>query len=366
MKKKICPYCDQVMKHSCYCGFCRRVVLHPKEQEINYYLNERHPRHEEDCSYHGSLPGEQEAGNRAASAGGKRPAPARPSPAKSAPASTTSVSASQTARTKSAAKKTSPSLSPMPSPKPVNAKGRQKWASIKVVLVIYIISMVLGGLGKFRENFRSTRTSEPENVAANLRVSTSPDDAAYGWETERYSWERTDEQVKEAGIACNAYGHLPVEFEELSSEITGQLAAADYLISPWSRWSSNQDQDSYTSFNTYYDCDVSRADKDCGVLSLLYDTATEELHGVVLYSEDQDEIRQISECVINAFRSQGTLSDGIDAGQTINSLFENAQEDVIMLLEAEGLEITLRIYSYEDYKDYGISFYAAGYYTDPS
>lgn len=254
----------------------------------------------------------------------------------------------------------------MSSPKPANAKGRQKWASIKVVLVIYIISMVLGGLGKFRENFRSTRTPEPENVAANLRVSTSPDDAAYGWETERYSWERTDEQVKEAGIACNAYGHLPVEFEELSSAITGQLAAADYLISPWSRWSSNQDQDSYTSFNTYYDCDVFRADKDCGVLSLLYDTATEELHGVVLYSEDQDEIRQISECVINAFRSQGTLSDGIDAGQTINSLFENAQEDSLMLLEADGLEITLRIYTYEDYKDYGISFYAAGYYTDPS
>ena len=42
MKKKICPICDTELKNGTYCRVCRKRVLHPKVEERNYYLNERH------------------------------------------------------------------------------------------------------------------------------------------------------------------------------------------------------------------------------------------------------------------------------------------------------------------------------------
>ena len=53
MKTKVCPCCDQPIQ-GIYCKGCRKIVLHPVEQNIHYYLNERHPEHETDCSYHGN------------------------------------------------------------------------------------------------------------------------------------------------------------------------------------------------------------------------------------------------------------------------------------------------------------------------
>lgn len=53
MKQKYCPYCDQKMTSDFYCEGCRRIVLHPYEQDVDYYLNERHPQNETDCLYHG-------------------------------------------------------------------------------------------------------------------------------------------------------------------------------------------------------------------------------------------------------------------------------------------------------------------------
>lgn len=46
MKQKYCPYCDQKMKISHYCQECRRIVWQPYEQNVDYYLNERHPQSE--------------------------------------------------------------------------------------------------------------------------------------------------------------------------------------------------------------------------------------------------------------------------------------------------------------------------------
>ena len=52
MKQKYCPYCDQKMKISHYCQECRRIVWQPYEQNVDYYLNERHPQSEKNCLYH--------------------------------------------------------------------------------------------------------------------------------------------------------------------------------------------------------------------------------------------------------------------------------------------------------------------------
>ena len=51
MKDKYCPYCDQKMTSGLYCKGCKRIVLHPYWQDVDYYLNERHPQQETDCLY---------------------------------------------------------------------------------------------------------------------------------------------------------------------------------------------------------------------------------------------------------------------------------------------------------------------------
>lgn len=52
MKKRICPICDQVMHSAHYCSACRSWVKEPYIMEVNYYLNESHPKTEAECSYH--------------------------------------------------------------------------------------------------------------------------------------------------------------------------------------------------------------------------------------------------------------------------------------------------------------------------
>ena len=56
MKDKYCPYCDQTLTSGLYCKGCKRIVLHPYWQDVDYYLNERHPQQETDCLYHNSGP----------------------------------------------------------------------------------------------------------------------------------------------------------------------------------------------------------------------------------------------------------------------------------------------------------------------
>ncbi len=51
MKTKVCPCCDQPMT-GIYCKGCRKIVLNPVEQNIQYYLNTRHPDYDHDCTFH--------------------------------------------------------------------------------------------------------------------------------------------------------------------------------------------------------------------------------------------------------------------------------------------------------------------------
>lgn len=60
MKKRICPVCDSEMKWGHFCFGCRQWIREPKIVEVNYYLNERHPRGETDCLYHNGPEAEKE------------------------------------------------------------------------------------------------------------------------------------------------------------------------------------------------------------------------------------------------------------------------------------------------------------------
>lgn len=52
MIRRICPVCDRVMSLPHYCLTCRQFVRKPWIRDVNYYLNESHPREDHGCSYH--------------------------------------------------------------------------------------------------------------------------------------------------------------------------------------------------------------------------------------------------------------------------------------------------------------------------
>ncbi len=52
MKKRLCPVCDGEMKWGHFCFGCRQWIREPKIVEVNYYLNESHPKWETACLYH--------------------------------------------------------------------------------------------------------------------------------------------------------------------------------------------------------------------------------------------------------------------------------------------------------------------------
>lgn len=52
MIQRICPICDQTMKSAHYCRKCHRWIKNPHVSDVGYYLNERHPAGETECTYH--------------------------------------------------------------------------------------------------------------------------------------------------------------------------------------------------------------------------------------------------------------------------------------------------------------------------
>ena len=126
MMQRICPVCDQVMKHAHYCSACRSWVKDPVYMNVTYYLNERHPEHETHCSYHNEDPNPVKNGT------GKQKAAYKPAkPAVNTPRTT------ETADRKMTAKKTDA--------KTQNPVKKLVFLYVFIVVLFWIISLV-GGL----------------------------------------------------------------------------------------------------------------------------------------------------------------------------------------------------------------------------
>lgn len=70
----VCPICDHKMKSRHFCANCRSYIKEPFTREVTYYLNERHPSDEADCTYH-----QREERQGVLTGGYGNPAPNRPS-----------------------------------------------------------------------------------------------------------------------------------------------------------------------------------------------------------------------------------------------------------------------------------------------
>ena len=346
MKKNVCPYCDQVMKHPGYCSFCRRPVLHPETREINYYLNERHPAVEENCSYHGSLPGENR--EKIHSGGGRH--------------TSTDASARQrkpeTPETPAVLKDRKGRVMPRQiRPSRPAAEGRargtkkKKFNVIFAALLVYMTVMAAGAVIKSFDGF--DKTAETAFVASPVIQQA---------EETLYDWQRTDEQVKEEGIPCNAYGHLDVDEETAVTAFQEGMEQAGYSSRLFYSGSVNIVQNDYSSYNTYRNFDLMGGETQIGRMELCFDTATGQMHGVQA-TADQERIWSVAEGAFYAMKNMGLLEEETGSKALLEELMVDVSEKNMSLTEQDGLEIGLAVIKSGGDTTYCLMIYGKGYLT---
>lgn len=337
MKKKICPYCDQVMKNPGYCGFCHRIVLHPGEQEVNYYLNERHPAVEENCLYHGPLHEESIKDASHAEKNQQR----RPKQIGT--------------RAEGADSKGRMPVGQMRPETPARERGNEKKKKSNPISMIVMIYMVVAAASALLKNFDGfERKAETAYIS---EISSEESAVALN------DWERTAEQVREAGIPCNVYGHLNVDTDTVIGVFQAEMENAGYSMEEYYSQSDNVEQGDYRYYNTIYEFDLVSETEWAGMVDLYFDTATDQMHGIELIA-DNDQIGTAAKGVFASVQDLGLLAAGTDTELLLKSLIDGAMEYDMSLSKQEGLDIGMKIYEDDGDRTYTLMIYGKGYLTD--
>ncbi|RGY99048.1 hypothetical protein [Clostridium sp. AM58-1XD] len=312
MKRKVCPICDKAMKVPFYCGTCKRIVLHPYEQDATYYLNERHPSSEADCSYHNGRQNEAESG-----------------------------------RWDDILKIPEKDIREYQEP----AERLIQWMKYKnrwvlVLIGAYLIFVVVSGIsviGSLKDQSERSWPADYLQTEAVLEIEE---------ETEEFyhEWELSDEDVISAGEACSAYGHLPVMIDQLKPVFLYYLMSEEYRVSSDDPWSYNLTYDNLTSYNTLINCAVyDDEDRQIGSIGILYDTATSQLHEIDISAKDRETLINIMKDAVFSLEDTGVIPKTMEFPQKLeNGLDPEAPENGGSIpaeydLDAENVTIQCRI-----------------------
>lgn len=355
MVRKICPICDQVMKTSHFCTNCRSWVKHPYVREVNYYLNERHPENEAACSYHGV--GETDHGKHGQtqkSGGGWIPAAGRPvkQPWMS------SVGRSQTADT------------------PRNGRPSRKFLILFVILwlLLALAGNILPLLRKALTHFDdspgySQLAPEPDTGWEQGLEEGQEEDEADGFvETELR--EAREDAVQAAGERCNSDDHFPVVLSDLEEPVRQALEHNGYKIEETESYSTNYEavrsdgEVEYTYYNRYVTFWIQSEGENYPYVELNCDTATEELHSIDFWLQDEDPaigedsaigedpvigeenpaigkvdpVIDLTEEILDILAEQGAFSMSLDYGEQVRQeMPECIQEDGSYWMETDEL-----------------------------
>ncbi len=345
MVRKICPVCDQVMKYPHYCPNCGSWVKHPHIQEVNYYLNERHPQREAACSYHGNTAAASQS-----PPGIQRPPAASQSPPgiQRPPAASQSPPGNQRPPAANGSKGTAgwvmqggsgqpdwgmAALHPGKghSPSTDGAIHKNKSSSFAVIAVA-------AGIAVFLLLFVAAQLCIKHSVGVSIPYEDSLPFEEDWWDgdLEEYTMdydydgedsaarELSDEDVVKAGEKCSENGHFGISGAEIE-EFTRQ-ALKEYGCDPGegqiSRTSCNreyQDYDgeyTYTDYSTYVTIWVREAagSEDYGdygeYVEICYDTATGQLHGIELGLEDREMLAGLSYKMMEQLGRYGGFTEG--------------------------------------------------------
>ena len=403
MKMKVCPCCDQPI-HGIYCKGCRKIVLNPVEQEITYYLNQRHPEFEENCSYHGNTAAAKNSGGVWSGAGTRNSKAADSAVRKADHRMTVSETESKKAeiRERMAAKKREQQNAPKQSAGTAGRTGMDFGTAHRTILngetakrartmkngsavkkivigiVIYLIISFAGVIGLVFHQVSDVFDSFEIGVAVpepDIAVEeVTPFEGALSLTQERdlgeaelEDWELSDEEVKAAGEACTGYGHFDVYYEVVKTEFLEMLKEDGLLCTEEEPYSYNSQMDFDSWYQKVYGFVVETETEYMGMVEIETDTATGQIHGISIYTGEEDGFFRILDSVLRFMEETGLVSEELPSGGEFYRIAMGGdgklqlEEGVVVMF---GLEVSC--YVPDDMEDpdfYSISMYAPGYLT---
>ena len=400
MKQRYCPYCDQKMTSGLYCSGCKRIVWHPYVQDVDYYLNERHPRHESDCLYHDGgreYPGSSAFntdsyagvfkgnGTSTSTQGGKKKTNREKKAADPFQNMGNRMTGQRnafehmksqleqyrgqadTCQNRSYSSQSSKNIMDR-----VNSeRGRKKpFTGILIVVIIWLVFSVGGNLLFLITHAIRESIYGIENIfdSSSGDLWSSADSNAVEVLGEG---ELSDEEVRAIGTNCTNYGHYDAQLADVTAALDRLLP--QYGFSEWSMedtYSYNYASDDMSWYNTDQACYLSRDGEYVGSITIYADTATDDLHGIGAYSSDEEAFYQIVDVLEATFQEFGYLDTDLSGKEVYQELINT--EDMIVsktddsvngFTTAYGPEIFASKESPSGDDFYSIQMYAPGYYT---
>lgn len=400
MKQRYCPYCDQKMTSGLYCSGCKRIVWHPYVQDVDYYLNERHPQHESDCLYHDG--GSEYPGSRASSTdsyagvfkgngtststqGGKKKTNREKKAADpfqnmgnrmAGQRNAFEHMKSQLEQYRSQADTCQSGTYSSQSAKNImdrvnSERGRKKpFTGILIVVIIWLVFSVGGNLLFLITHAIRESIYGIENIfdSSSGDLWSSADSNAVEVLGEG---ELSDEEVRAIGTNCTNYGHYDAQLADVTAALDRLLP--QYGFSEWSMedtYSYNYASDDMSWYNTDQAYYLSRDGEYVGSITIYADTATDDLHGIGAYSSDEEAFYQIADVLEATFQEFGYLDTDLN-GQEVYQELINTEDMIVSKTDdsvngfttAYGPEIFASKESPSGDDFYSIQMYAPGYYT---
>lgn len=400
MKQRYCPYCDQKMTSGLYCSGCKRIVWHPYVQDVDYYLNERHPQHESDCLYHdggSEYPGSRASGTDSyagvfkgngtstSTQGGKKKTNREKKAADpfrnmgnrmTGQRNAFEHMKSQLEQYRSQADTCQSGTCSSQSAKNImdrvnSERGRKKpFTGILIVVIIWLVFSVGGNLlflitHAIRESIYGIKNIF-DSSSGDLWSSADSNAAEVLGEGEL-----SDEEVRAIGTNCTNYGHYDAQLADVTAALDRLLP--QYGFSEWSMedtYSYNYASDDMSWYNTDQACYLSRDGEYVGSITIYADTATDDLHGIGAYSSNEEAFYQIVDVLEAAFQEFGYLDTDL-SGQEVYQELINTEDMIVSKTDdsvngfttAYGPEIFASKESPSGDDFYSIQMYAPGYYT---
>lgn len=400
MKQRYCPYCDQKMTSGLYCSGCKRIVWHPYVQDVDYYLNERHPQHESDCLYHdggSEYPGSRASGTDSyagvfkgngtstSTQGGKKKTNREKKAADpfrnmgnrmTGQRNAFEHMKSQLEQYRSQADTCQSGTYSSQSAKNImdrvnSERGRKKpFTGILIVVIIWLVFSVGGNLlflitHAIRESIYGIKNIF-DSSSGDLWSSADSNAAEVLGEGEL-----SDEEVRAIGTNCTNYGHYDAQLADVTAALDRLLP--QYGFSEWSMedtYSYNYASDDMSWYNTDQAYYLSRDGEYVGSITIYADTATDDLHGIGAYSSDEEAFYQIVDVLEATFQEFGYLDTDL-SGQEVYQELINTEDMIVSKTDdsvngfttAYGPEIFASKESPSGDDFYSIQMYAPGYYT---
>ena len=400
MKQRYCPYCDQKMTSGLYCSGCKRIVWHPYVQDVDYYLNERHPQHESDCLYHdggSEYPGSSASGTDSYAGifkgngtstriqGGKKKTNRekktvdpfqnmgnRMTGQRNAFEHMKSQLEQYRGQADTCQNRSYSSQSSKNIMDRVNSeRGRKKpFTGILIVVIIWLVFSVSGNLLFLITHAIRESIYGIENIfdSSSGDLWSSADSNAVEILGEG---ELSDEEVRAIGTNCTNYGHYDAQLADVTAALDRLLP--QYGFSEWSMedtYSYNYASDDMSWYNTDQACYLSRDGEYVGSITIYADTATDDLHGIGAYSSDEEAFYQIVDVLEAAFQEFGYLDTDLSGKEVYQELINT--EDMIVSKTDDSVNGFTTAYGPEIFASkespsgdvfYSIQMYAPGYYT---